>query len=160
MATVAMESTGVYGIPVDEILEARGFKVYLVNARHLKHVPGRKSDVRDCQWIQYLHTCGLLSGSFRPEAEMCAVRAYLRHRATLLEYRAAHIQHIQKARGFVNKCGVRPLTVREIAPEELYLDNGTRTTQQASAVGNHRGLKPADNSSATANHTAVDRPVL
>ena len=95
--TVAMESTGVYWIPIYEILEARGFKVYLVNARHLKHVPGRKSDVRDCQWIQYLHTCGLLSGSFRPEAEMCALRAYLRHRATLLEHRAAHIQHMQKA---------------------------------------------------------------
>ena len=95
--TVAMESTGVYWIPVYEILEARGFQVYLVNARHLKHVPGRKSDVKDCQWIQYLHTCGLLSGSFRPEAEMCALRAYLRHRATLLDYRAAHIQHMQKA---------------------------------------------------------------
>jgi len=95
--TVAMESTGVSWIPVYEILEARGFKVHLVNARHLKHVPGRKSDVKDCQWIQYLHTCGLLSGSFRPEAEMCAVRAYLRHRAALLEYRAAHIQHMQKA---------------------------------------------------------------
>jgi transposase len=92
-----MESTGVYWIPVYEILEARGFRVYLVNARHLKHVPGRKSDVKDCQWIQHLHTCGLLSGSFRPEAEMCAVRAYLRHRAALLEYRAAHIQHMQKA---------------------------------------------------------------
>jgi transposase len=71
--------------------------VYLVNARHLKHVPGRKTDVKDCQWIQYLHTCGLLTASFRPEAEMCALRAYLRHRATLLEYRAAHIQHLQKA---------------------------------------------------------------
>jgi hypothetical protein len=69
----------------------------VVNARHLKHVPGRKTDVKDCQWIQYLHTCGLLSGSFRPEAEMCALRAYLRHRATLLDYRAAHIQHMQKA---------------------------------------------------------------
>src|SRR5687768_7753345 len=95
--TVAMESTGVYWIPVYEILEARGLKVPLVNAHHLKHVPGRKSDSKDCQWIQYLHTCGLLSGSFRPEAEMCAVRAYLRHRAALLEYRAAHIQHMQKA---------------------------------------------------------------
>jgi transposase len=97
IATVAMESTGVYWIPVYEILEARGFQVHLVNARHLKHVPGRKTDVKDCQWIQYLHTCGLLSGSFRPEAEMCAVRAYLRHRATWLDYRAAHIQHRQKA---------------------------------------------------------------
>ena len=95
--TVAMESTGVYWIPVYEILEARGFQVHLVNARHLKHVPGRKTDVKDCQWIQYLHTCGLLSTSFRPEAEMCALRAYLRHRATLLDYRAAHIQHMQKA---------------------------------------------------------------
>jgi transposase len=95
--TVAMESTGVYWIPVYEILEARGFQVHLVNAHHLKHVPGRKSDVKDCQWIQYLHTCGLLSGSFRPQAEMCAVRAYLRHRAALLEYRAAHIQHMHKA---------------------------------------------------------------
>jgi len=95
--TVAMESTGVYWIPAYELLEARGFKVYLVNARHLKNVPGRKSDVQDCQWIQQLHSFGLLSGSFRPEAEMCALRAYLRHRATLVEHRAAHIQHMQKA---------------------------------------------------------------
>jgi transposase len=95
--TVAMESTGVYWIPVYELLEARGFQVYLVNAQHVKHVPGRKSDIKDCQWLQYLHTCGLLSASFRPEAEMCALRAYLRHRATLLDYRAAHIQHMQKA---------------------------------------------------------------
>jgi transposase len=80
--TVAMGATGVYGIPVYEILEARGFEVHLVNARHLKHVPGRKSDVTECQWIQYPHTCGLLSGSCRAEAEMCALRAYWRHRAT------------------------------------------------------------------------------
>ena len=97
METVAMESTGVYWIPIYEILEARGFRVSLVNAHHLKHVPGRKSDAKDCQWIQHLHACGLLNGSFRPEAELCALRAYLRHRATLLEYRAAHIQHMQKA---------------------------------------------------------------
>jgi transposase len=95
--TVAMEATGVYWIPVYEILEARGFQVHLVNARHLKHVPGRKTDVKDCQWIQYLHICGLLSPSFRPEAEMCALRAYVRHRATWLDDRAAHIQHMQKA---------------------------------------------------------------
>jgi transposase len=95
--TVAMESTGVYWIPVYEILEARGFQVYLVNAQHVKHVPGRKSDIKDCQWLQYLHTCGLLSASFRPEAEMCALRAYLRHRAMLLDYRTAHIQPMQKA---------------------------------------------------------------
>lgn len=95
--TVAMESTGVYWIPIFELLEARGLKPQVVNAHHLKHVPGRKSDWQDCQWIQRLHTVGLLNGSFRPEAEMCALRAYLRHRATLLEDRAAHIQHMQKA---------------------------------------------------------------
>jgi transposase len=95
--TVAMESTGVYWIPIYEILEARGVEVYLVNARHLKHVPGRKSDWQDCQWIQRLHSLGLLNGSFRPEGEMCALRAYRRHRATLIEHRAAHIQHMQKA---------------------------------------------------------------
>jgi transposase len=95
--TVAMESTGVYWIPIYEILEARGLEVYLVNARHLKHVPGRKSDWQDCQWIQRLHSLGLLNGSFRPEGEMCALRAYRRHRATLIEHRAAHIQHMQKA---------------------------------------------------------------
>ena len=95
--TVAMESTGVYWIPVFEILEACGLEVYLVNARHIKNVPGRKSDVQDCQWIQRLHRHGLLRASFRPEAEMRALRSYLRHRAMLLEYRAAHIQHMQKA---------------------------------------------------------------
>ena len=95
--TVAMESTGVYWIPVFELLEARGFTVCLVNARHLKGVPGRKSDVQDCQWIQKLHSVGLLTHSFRPDGEMCALRAYLRHRADLLEHRASHIQHMQKA---------------------------------------------------------------
>lgn len=95
--TVAMESTGVYWIPVFEILEARGLRVYLVNGRHVKHVTGRKSDVQDCQWLQKLHALGLLSASFRPDAEMCALRAYLRHRAELLEHRAAHILHMQKA---------------------------------------------------------------
>jgi transposase len=95
--TVAMESTGVYWIPLFDILEARGLEPQVVNARHLKQVPGRKSDVQDCQWIQRLHSFGLLTGSFRPEAEIRVLRAYLRHRATLIEYRAAHIQHMQKA---------------------------------------------------------------
>jgi transposase len=95
--TVAMESTGVYWIPVYEILEACGFQVYVVNARHLKNVPGRKSDIQDCQWIQGLHSVGLLRGSFRPEGEIVTLRAYLRHRAALIEHRAAHIQHMQKA---------------------------------------------------------------
>jgi len=95
--TVALESTGVYWIPVFELLEARGLKVYLVNSWHLKHVPGRKSDVLDCQWIQQLHSLGLLRASFRPDAEMTALRAYLRHRATLLQHRAPHVLHMQKA---------------------------------------------------------------
>jgi transposase len=97
VATVAMESTGVYWVPAFELLENRGFKVYLVNARNMKGVPGRKSDVQDCQWIQKLHSVGLLTNSFRPDAEMCALRAYLRHRADLLQHRAAHIHHMQKA---------------------------------------------------------------
>ena len=95
--TVALESTGVYWIPVFELLEARGLKVYLVNSWQLKHVPGRKSDVLDCQWIQQLHSLGLLRASFRPDAEMTALRAYLRHRATLLQHRAPHVLHMQKA---------------------------------------------------------------
>ncbi len=97
VTTVAMESTGVYGIPLYEILEQRGFNVYLVNARHAKNLPGRKKDEADAQWLRRLHTFGLLNNSFRPEGEMCAVRAYLRHRAELIEHRAAHIQHMQKA---------------------------------------------------------------
>lgn len=95
--TVALESTGVYWIPVFEILEARGLKVYLVNARHVKNVAGRKSDFLDCQWLQQLHSLGLLNGSFRPDAEMVVLRAYLRHRAELIEHRAPHILHMQKA---------------------------------------------------------------
>ncbi len=97
VTTVAMESTGVYWIPIYEVLEARGLEVALVNARHLKHVPGRKSDVQDCQWIQQLHSYGLLTASFRPAEEMRVLRAYLRQRAMLVEHRAGHIQHLQKA---------------------------------------------------------------
>jgi len=95
--TVAMESTGIYWIPAFEILEAQGLNVYLVNARHIKNVPGRKSDIQDCQWIQKLHSFGLLTASFRPDAEICTLRAYLRHRAQLLQHRAPHILPIQKA---------------------------------------------------------------
>jgi transposase len=95
--TVAMESTGVYWIPIYEILEARGFEVLLVNARQLKNVTGRKTDVLDCQWTQQLHTYGLLRGSFRPVEEICVLRAYVRQREMLLGYRSAHVQHMQKA---------------------------------------------------------------
>ena len=95
--TVVMESTGVYWIPIFEILEQRGFEVMVVNARDAKHVPGRKTDVSDAQWLQRLHEYGLLRASFRPQAEMAGLRAYLRQRERLLEYGAAHIQHMQKA---------------------------------------------------------------
>ena len=97
ITTVAMESTGVYWIPVFEILEARGFEVVLVNARDVKQVPGRKTDVNDAQWLQQLHQFGLLRGSFRPREAVVQLRAYLRLRERLIEYAAAHIQHMQKA---------------------------------------------------------------
>ena len=100
--TVAMESTGVFWIPLYEILESRGFEVYLVNARHIKNVSGRKSDVLDCQWIQQLHTYGLLQPSFRPPEQICAIRGLVRHRDMLIKYRSAHIQHMQKALTVMN----------------------------------------------------------
>jgi transposase len=95
--TVAMESTGVYWIPLFQVLEARGFEVKLVNARHVKNVPGRKTDVLDCQWLQRLHSCGLLSGSFRPEDQVCVLRSYWRHRENLVSGAAAQVQQMQKA---------------------------------------------------------------
>jgi transposase len=95
--TIVMESTGVYWIPVFEILEQRGFEVMVVNARDAKHVPGRKTDVSDAEWLQRLHAYGLLRASFRPQVEIAGLRAYLRQRERLLDYAAAHIQHMQKA---------------------------------------------------------------
>ena len=97
VTSVAMESTGIYWIPVYEILEQRGFDVILVNARYAKNVPGRKTDVSDAAWLRQLHSYGLLRGSFRPDAEIATLRAYLRQRERLVEYAAAHIQHMQKA---------------------------------------------------------------
>ena len=95
--TVAMESTGVYWIPLFELLSERGFEVRLVDPRQLKSVPGRKTDVLDCQWIQQLHTFGLLAAAFRPDDQICVLRSYLRQRAMLVTYAAHHIQHMQKA---------------------------------------------------------------
>jgi transposase len=97
VTSVAMESTGVYWIPAYEILEQRGFEVIPVNARYAKNVPGRKTDVSDAAWLRQLHSYGLLRGSFRPDAEIATLRAYLRQRERLVEYAAAHIQHMQKA---------------------------------------------------------------
>ena len=100
--SVAMESTGVYWIPLYQILEARGFEVFLVNAHHVKNVPGRKSDVSDCQWIQYLHSVGLLKASFRPPDEICVLRSLWRHREGLVQMAAEHVQHMQKALSQMN----------------------------------------------------------
>lgn len=95
--TVAMESTGVYWIPLFELLQSRGFTVFLVNARHVKNVSGRKSDVLDCQWLQQLMTYGLLSAAFRPAEQVCVLRALARQREMLLKSQARHVQHMQKA---------------------------------------------------------------
>ena len=86
--SVAMESTGVFWIPVFQILETRGFEVFLVNAQHVKNVPGRKSDISDCQWIQYLHAVGLLKASFRPPDQICVVRSLWGHRESLVQMAA------------------------------------------------------------------------
>jgi transposase len=95
--TVVMESTSVYWIPIFELLDAHGFTVFLVNARDAKHVPGRKTDVSDAQWLQRLHSYGLLRASFRPKGQISELRAYMRQRERLLDYAASHIQHMQKA---------------------------------------------------------------
>lgn len=95
--TVAMESTGVYWIPLYELLDRRGFTVLLVNARHVKNVSGRKSDVLDCQWLQQLMTYGLLRGAFRPADAVCALRSLSRQREMLLRSQGRHVQHMQKA---------------------------------------------------------------
>jgi transposase len=97
VTTVAMESTGVYWIPLYQKLEAAGIEVYLVNARHVRHVPGRKSDVQDGQWLRQLHRFGLLNASFRPQDIICRLRSLHRHRANLVSSSASEIQHMQKA---------------------------------------------------------------
>ena len=95
--SVAMESTGVYWIPVFQILDAYGFEVVLVNARHVKNLPARKTDVQDCQWLQHLHCVGLVRASFRPPQNVCAVRSLFRHRDSMVKAASSHVQRIQKA---------------------------------------------------------------
>jgi transposase len=102
VGTIVMESTGVYWVPLFEVLDDHGFTVRLVNPRHIKNVPGRKTDVLDCQWLQQLHTYGLLRGSFRPENQICVLRSYLRQRGMLVAYASHHIQHMQKALDLMN----------------------------------------------------------
>jgi transposase len=158
VTTVAMESTGFYWVPLYDLLEQRGFEVYLVNARHARNVPGRKSDVLDCQWIQQLHSFGLLRRSFRPTAEVVRLRSYLRHREMLVQYAAAHIQHMQKSLALMNLqlhnvisdiTGVtgmrivRALVAGQYDPQALaefrdYRCHATKAEIAASLVGNYR----------------------
>ena len=100
--TVALESTGVYWIPLCQKLEAAGLEVVLANARHLRQVPGRKTDVKDCQWLQRLHSYGLLSGSFRPADQFCRLRTLMRHRENLVEGCGQQVQHMQRALNYMN----------------------------------------------------------
>jgi transposase len=102
--SVAMESTGVYWVPIYEILEKRGFEVLLVNARMLSRVPGRKTDMIDCQWIQMLHSCGLLTGSFRPGDDICVLRSLVREKNTMESQRSDWIRRIQKSLDQMNVC--------------------------------------------------------
>lgn len=97
ITTAAMESTGVYWIPVYEVLEQHGIKACLVNPRNMKNVPGKRTDFHECQWIQHLHSLGLLHSAFRPDADVCAVRSLMRHRNDLVMMANEHIQHMQKA---------------------------------------------------------------
>jgi transposase len=102
--TVAMESTGVYWIPLFEILDSKGFEVLLANARQVTHVPGRKTDMLDCQWLQLLHACGLLRGSFRPSDDVCRLRALIRERNTMVEQRSDWVRRMQKSLNQMNVC--------------------------------------------------------
>ena len=102
--SVAMESTGVYWIPLFEILDSRGFEVILANARQINHVPGRKTDMIDCQWLQLLHACGLLRGSFRPSDDICRLRALIRERNTMVDQRSDWVRRMQKNLDQMNVC--------------------------------------------------------
>jgi transposase len=97
ITTIAMESTGIYWVPLYEILVAKGIEVYLVNARHAKNVPGRKTDICDAQWLQQLHSYGLVRASFQPDQRIAELRTYFRQRDLLVRYRSSHQQHMQKA---------------------------------------------------------------
>ncbi len=143
VTTVAMESTGVYWIPVLQILEARGFDVVLVNARHVRSVPGRKSDVADCEWLRHLHSVGLLSGSFRPPDEVCALRTLLRHRDTLVKAASRSVLHMQKSYDQMNihlHHAISDLTgVTGMAITDAIL-GGERAPARLAALA-HRGIR-------------------
>ena len=156
---VALESTGVYWIPLFEVLEEKGLEVRLVDARKVKNVSGRKSDLLDCQWLRQLHSYGLLAGAFRPAQEILPLRAYLRQRQMLVEYAAKHIQHMQKAlqqmnvrldnvvtdiTGLTGMRIIKAILAGERDPKKLVEDNrhgGCHTSAEVmmqSLVGNFR----------------------
>jgi transposase len=141
VTTVALESTGVYWIPIFQILERAGLEVVLVNARHCKNLPGRKTDVQDCQWLQYLHSVGLLRPSFRPADQVCAVRTLLRHRDGLVHGAARGVNHLHKAMTQMNlqlQHVISDLTgVTGLAILEAIL-GGERDPQKLAALKDHR----------------------
>jgi len=147
ICTVAMESTGVYWIPLFETLEARGFQCCLISAASIKRFPGRKSDVLDCQWIQTLHSYGLLADSFRPDADLIALRTLLRHRAQLIEHRRPHILHMQKALVQMNLQLTQVLSdvMGETGQRIIRaIVAGERDPRQLAALRNFRCKKDAD----------------
>ena len=141
VTSVAMESTGVYWIPLFQILDASGIEVCLVNARHCKNLPGRKTDVQDCQWLQYLHSVGLLRGSFRPAAQVCAVRTLLRHRDAIVRGAGRCVSHLHKALTQMNVqlhhviSDLTGVTGQAILTALL---NGERDPQKLAALKDHR----------------------
>jgi transposase len=156
--TVVMEATGVYWIALFEILEGRGFEVRLVDARRVKNVSGRKTDVLDCEWLQQLHTYGLLAGAFRPPDEICVLRSLMRQRAMLVKTAATQIQHMQKAlqqmnlllhnvvsdlSGVTGMTIIRAILAGERSPQVLatYRDSRCHSSLEViahSLVGNYR----------------------
>jgi transposase len=150
VTTAAMESTGVYWIPLYDILEQHGIKPCLVNARHMKNVPGRRTDWHECQWLQFLHSVGLLRSAFRPEPEVCAVRTLIRHRSELVQAASQHIQHMHKIHHVISDLtGVTGLAIvdailageRDPISLAQFRDpriKATEETMQKSLVGNWR----------------------
>ncbi len=139
--TIAIESTGVYWIPLFEVLESRGLEVYLVNARYVKNVPGRKTDVQDCQWLQKLHTYGLLSASFRPVAEIVELRGLVKHHENLIRYRASHIQHLQKTLNLMNLKLTNVITdITGVTGMQIIraIVNGERNPKKLASFRDHR----------------------
>ena len=145
--SVAMESTSVYWIPLYELLESCGIEVVLVNARHLRNVPGRKTDMADCQWLQLLHSCGLLRGSFRPGEAICRLRALQRQMANLVAQRSRYVQWMQKALDQMNvqvHRAVSDMTGQTGMAIVRAIVDGERDPTKLAALRDHRCKKSAE----------------